>query len=304
LQVGARATLLANDTVSLTGQTALLDNLYYDSSGNFQHRGNSAGAMVQMYQGNIIFQNSNQTSGTPTVTERLRVTSAGIIEGIGDISSYTNKQTVFAAYGDTDAGEYGIALNTSGDSLEGSITSNLKYSDGTITQLNTNRSSAEIKFANTTTSGSKSAIIFTHSTKGTTTQTEAMRIDYNGELKVPSVHSDTTSIGANVTVLSNGRILRSTSSLKYKTDVRDYDKGLNEVMQLQPKYYKGKNDESETQFAGLIAEDVHDLGLSEFVQYADDGSPDALSYTHMIALLTKGIQELKAEIETLKAQIN
>jgi methanogenic corrinoid protein MtbC1 len=118
------------------------------------------------------------------------------------------------------------------------------------------------------------------------------------------VHSDTTSIGANVTVLSNGRILRSTSSLKYKTDVRDYDKGLNEVMQLQPKYYKGKNDESETQFAGLIAEDVHDLGLSEFVQYADDGSPDALSYTHMIALLTKGIQELKAEIETLKAQIN
>jgi hypothetical protein len=88
LQVGARATLLANDTVSLTGQTALLDNLYYDSSGNFQHRGNSAGAMVQMYQGNIIFQNSNQTSGTPTVTERMRITSGGNV-GIGTTSPST-----------------------------------------------------------------------------------------------------------------------------------------------------------------------------------------------------------------------
>jgi methanogenic corrinoid protein MtbC1 len=74
-------------------------------------------------------------------------------------------------------------------------------------------------------------------------------------------------------------------------------------MQLQPKYYKGKTD-GDKQFAGLIAEDVHDLGLTEFVQYADDGSPDALSYSHMVALLTKSIQELKAEIETLKTQIN
>ena len=38
--------------------------------------------------------------------------------------------------------------------------------------LNTARSSAEVKFANTTTAGSKSAIIFTHSTKGTSAQTE------------------------------------------------------------------------------------------------------------------------------------
>jgi len=100
---------------------------------------------------------------------------------------------------------------------------------------------------------------------------------------------------------SNGFFYRSTSSLKYKTDVRDYDKGLNEVMQLQPKYYKGKDD-GDTQFAGLIAEDVHELGLTEFVQYAEDGTPDALAYSHMIALLTKSIQELKAEVDKLKQE--
>jgi len=132
---------------------------------------------------------------------------------------------------------------------------------------------------------------------------ERMRITSGGYIKSPPTYSLTTGTAANMHVDSNGFFYRSTSSLKYKADVRDYDKGLNEVMQLQPKYYKGKTD-GDKQFAGLIAEDVHDLGLTEFVQYADDGSPDALSYSHMIALLTKSIQELKAEIETLKLQIN
>jgi hypothetical protein len=115
------------------------------------------------------------------------------------------------------------------------------------------------------------------------------------------IYNNTTASAANMHVSSaGGQMFRSTSSLKYKTDVRDYDKGLNEVMQLQPKYYKGKDD-GDTQFAGLIAEDVHELGLTEFVQYAEDGTPDALAYSHMIALLTKSIQELKAEVDLLKS---
>ena len=120
-----------------------------------------------------------------------------------------------------------------------------------------------------------------------------------GVIRNIDTYNNTTANAANLVVSSGGTFERSTSSLKYKTDVRDYDKGLNEVMQLQPKYYKGKDD-GDTQFAGLIAEDVHNLGLTEFVQYADDGTPDALAYTHMVALLVKSIQELKAEIELLK----
>ena len=136
------------------------------------------------------------------------------------------------------------------------------------------------------------------STRNSTLQ-ERFRITFSGNLIAPAVYNLTTSTAANMYVSSTGFFYRSTSSLKYKTDVRNYDKGLNEVMQLQPKYYKGKND-GDTQFAGLIAEDVHDLGLNEFVQYAEDGTPDALAYANMVALLTKAIQELKAEIEILK----
>jgi hypothetical protein len=116
----------------------------------------------------------------------------------------------------------------------------------------------------------------------------------------------TTASAANVFIGtdSNGitNVLhRSTSSLKYKIDIRDYDKGLDFIKTLRPVYYKGKTD-GDKQFAGLIAEEVHASGLEEFVQYAQDGSPDSLAYTHITALLINGIKELKAKIESLEAE--
>ena len=53
----------------------------------------------------------------------------------------------------------------------------------------------------------------------------------------------------------------------------------------------------------MIAEDVHDAGLTEFVQYNINDEPDSLAYSHMIALLVKGIQELKTELDAAKARI-
>jgi hypothetical protein len=117
--------------------------------------------------------------------------------------------------------------------------------------------------------------------------------------RAASPYNNTSASSANLVVFTDGSFGRSTSSLKYKTDVTDYNNGLSKVMQLRPVSYKGKNDGDKI-FAGLIAEEVHDLGLTEFVQYAEDGSPDALAYQNMIALLTKAIQELKAEVDSLK----
>ncbi|MFN9114586.1 MAG: tail fiber domain-containing protein, partial [Bacteroidota bacterium] len=114
-----------------------------------------------------------------------------------------------------------------------------------------------------------------------------------------SPYNNTTAIAANLNVAADGVLSRSTSSLKYKTDVKNYDKGLAEVMQMRPVYYKGKND-GDKQFAGLIAEEINELGLDEFVVYAEDGTPDALAYQNMIALLTKAIQELNAKVSALE----
>jgi hypothetical protein len=120
----------------------------------------------------------------------------------------------------------------------------------------------------------------------------------------PLISSFTTGSAANMFVSAgDGAIYRSTSSIKYKKNVEDYDKGLTEVMQMRPVFYEGISESDEGKiFAGLIAEEVHDLGLTEFVQYAEDGSPDSLAYQNMVALLIKAIQELKTEIDSLKTK--
>ena len=58
-----------------------------------------------------------------------------------------------------------------------------------------------------------------------------------------------------------------------------------------------------TLFGGLIAEEVHDVGLTEFVQYNEEGEPDALAYSNMVSLCIKAIQEQQTLIESLTARI-
>lgn len=125
-------------------------------------------------------------------------------------------------------------------------------------------------------------------------------IGTNGVLFTVPTYNNTTGNGANVYVGSDGQVYRSTSSLKYKTDVQDSEHGLAEVMKLRSVTYKGINNPN-TILGGLIAEEVEAAGLAEFVQYADDGTPDALSYGNMVSLLVKAVQQLKAEIDSLKS---
>ena len=103
-------------------------------------------------------------------------------------------------------------------------------------------------------------------------------------------------------IAADGHFFRSTSSLKYKTDVQDATHGLADVMALRPVTYRGKND-GDLVFGGLIAEEVHEAGLTEFVQYAEDGSPDALAYGNMVSLCIKAIQEQQALVTALTARV-
>ena len=128
---------------------------------------------------------------------------------------------------------------------------------------------------------------------------------YAYPLYFPTTAGDTTGSGANMVIDgTSGRIYRSTSSLKYKKNVENYTKGLAEVMQMRPVTYNSKNEKETQTFAGFIAEEIHDLGLAEFVQYAEDESPDALSYGNMVSLLVKAIQELNQTVQDQQQQIN
>jgi hypothetical protein len=137
-----------------------------------------------------------------------------------------------------------------------------------------------------------------------TNGSERLEIAQNGKTYFGSAtRSNTTSSSANMYMDAlNGEIKRSTSSKRYKTNIANYTKGLDKVLQLQPKTYNDINGDSK-EFAGLIAEDVHDLGLNEYVYYNEDNEPDALGYSHMIALLTNAIKELAEKNQNLEARI-
>jgi hypothetical protein len=125
----------------------------------------------------------------------------------------------------------------------------------------------------------------------------------NGNARITGAYDVTTASAANVFVTSTGLLQRSTSSIKYKSDVEDYSKGLNEVMKLRPVTYKSINNNSDKIYAGFIAEELADLKLTELYENNDNGEPDAISYAYMVTLLTKAIQEQQTQIEALKQRL-
>lgn len=92
----------------------------------------------------------------------------------------------------------------------------------------------------------------------------------------------------------NGDLKNSSSSLRYKHDVVDYDKGLEEVLHI----FKFNGEERTN--SGFIAEDVDAIGLSEVMLYDEEGRPDGVLYANMVALLTKALQEQQQQIQELQ----
>ena len=275
-------------SVPVSGDTSMLSFNYNGSVVDSALYGTSA---INVSSG-VLYFSTGTTNTAPS--ERMRITSSGNV-GIGNTTGpeklSVNGNLILLS-----------GFQIYGNSNGGSTSSYLSMYNGTDGGIDL--------MANYTTSK------ITFGTAGS----ERMRITSSGDLLIGTTsaigagismpdgkyiwsagtYSNTTANAANMWVGSSGVFGRSTSSLKYKTNVRDYDKGLDIIQQMRPVYYNGKND-GETLFAGLIAEEIHNLGLTEFVQYAEDGTPDALAYTHMVALLVKGIKELKIELDALKA---
>jgi hypothetical protein len=151
-----------------------------------------------------------------------------------------------------------------------------------------------------------------------TNNTDRVRIDTNGNLGVgvtsmagsnrlysSGSYSATTGSGANLVIQSNGLLERSVSSQRYKNTINDATHGLTELMTLRPVTYKHNNN-GDTVFGGLIAEEVHTAGLTEFVVYSEDDNgddqPEALHYGNMVSLCIKAIQELKTELDAEKVK--
>ena len=125
-----------------------------------------------------------------------------------------------------------------------------------------------------------------------------------GTCVIPQIYTDTTANAANVQVDSGGVLRRSTSALKYKQDIRDIE--AIDINLLRGVRYKSKcegDDQTKDHF-GIVADEVDAAGIKELVSYGADGEVEGFQYERLTVVLLKAIQELKAEVDSLKSQLN
>jgi hypothetical protein len=101
----------------------------------------------------------------------------------------------------------------------------------------------------------------------------------------------------------------STSSIRFKENIRDSDYGLKEVMQLRQVRYNYKKEKDpdkdsdnialKKDHIGFIAEEILEV-LPELIYYDQDGNVDNIRYEAMPSILSKAIQEQQEMIEELK----
>jgi hypothetical protein len=119
-------------------------------------------------------------------------------------------------------------------------------------------------------------------------------------------HSTTSATTPVCIIGTTGLIQRSTSSRRYKTDIEDHhvDPGL--VLGLRPRSWRDAGEveadpDTGNRYAGLVAEEVDELGLSEFVTYDPDGQPDGVAYDRLVVGLLEVVQAQQSQIDALSA---
>jgi hypothetical protein len=123
-----------------------------------------------------------------------------------------------------------------------------------------------------------------------------------------------TGSAANMFLDANGRIWKSTSSRRYKDDIKDAEVDPELFLKLRPRTWKAKkfreNDEpTDERYIGFIAEEVDELeGGDMFVTYSphegeEEEAPDGLQYDRMIVMAQATIKQQQEEIEALKKAV-
>jgi hypothetical protein len=99
----------------------------------------------------------------------------------------------------------------------------------------------------------------------------------------------------------------TSSDYRLKHDIAPMQNALATVAQLKPVTYKWNADNSESQgfIAHELAEVVPDAVIGEKDAVNEDGSikPQGIDTSFLVATLTAAIQELKAEVDSLRAQV-
>lgn len=113
-------------------------------------------------------------------------------------------------------------------------------------------------------------------------------------------HGIITGTGTAIYVDSNNKIVKDTSSRRYKNNISDIEKDTSKIYDLRPVSFSLHNDSDNRRF-GLIAEEVYDV-IPELVNLNENGEPESVNYSILSVLLLCELKKLKKKIEKLEAK--
>jgi len=111
--------------------------------------------------------------------------------------------------------------------------------------------------------------------------------------------------GLDVRITSSGKLVKITSSLKYKTEITDLASSyVDSITALRPVSFRYKDAASGPLAMGFIAEEVETTDLSNIVVRDSEGGVDGLDYTQLIAPLVSLVKAQGEKIAALEQRIN
>jgi hypothetical protein len=262
--------------------------------------------------------------GTSTARNSANGVAAGLqVEGLGAegaLSIIRNGGLAYLTLGRSGGASIGSNTAISNNDELGRIS--WAAADGTDIQSWAAQISAEIDG----TPGSNDTpgrLVFSTTADGASSPTERMRIRESGILRVPGIYNSTAATGANVWVASDGDLGRSTSSIKYKTQVENLqDQYADAILGCRPVWYRSTctADNPEWGWWGFIAEEVAEIDprlvhwktKEQVVQ--DNGSvesrpletpePEGVQYERFVPHLLNLIKRQKEQIEAMEARLS
>jgi hypothetical protein len=270
--------------------------------------GTSTSSIFQ--EGNDLSFRTGATTGASSGTERMLINSSGNV-GIGSASpsfklkvnvddgSYTNFNTIAGFQSKRSADteyEVGIAINSGGDALTGSISSNVYFSGTSANKGNTGRSSAELRFSNS--ANNESEFAFRGQTYNSTTFVDYMKLD-----NTQSLHVDGDVVAYSTSV----------SDKRLKDNIRTIDNALDKVIALRGVEFDwNATSRSGQHDIGLIAQEVEEI-IPEVVrekklqtgEFTDNEKTfKTIDYDKMVGVLIEAIKEQQQQINELKEKLN
>ena len=255
-------------------------------------------------------------------TERMRLDSSGrLLVGTTTSTTITAAAAVEVIGNTTTGGMLTVGRNDTEIAIDNSI-GFINFvgndSDGGYDQCASINCFADGNHSNTS---KASRLVFSTTQSSNISPTERMRIDNQGRLYVPDVYASTTGAAANVVVESDGRIRRTTSSAKYKTQIETLeDSYADALLQCRPVWYRStcESDDPDHSYWGFIAEEVAEIDprlvfwKTLEVTYDENGSvvttpcdpePEGVQYDRFVPHLLNLIKRQQQAIETLEAKV-